>query len=285
MRFSRSFNAQDADLLLQSSDGRLFAVKQDMVKVASSVFNDMFRIPQPASTQLEPKRPGQAARHDLPLVKLSENGRDLDTLLQWMDPSKFENLLNFLRNARDIDDIKTDILALLDGSKKYDVKTVSCVVQILAERHVAARTATVLALGVVYGWKDLTEQALRVWIEGFERGSSDTNTRAPGEAMYNVRTKVLLKDMRPSSVEDIWPELVLLLPPGFFIYLAKVERKLHHALHLDVARTVAAFMRGYGRHFPLELDRKHGLQARDFKAHFVSRRRLTSAALQNDYFE
>lgn len=256
MVFNRSFNAQDADLLLQSGDNHLFAIKREIVKVTSTVFSDMFRIPQPESSPVEPRRPGQAARHDLPLVKLSENARDLDTLLQWMDPSKFENLLNFLRSAQDIDDIKVDLLALLNGSRKYDVKTIGCVLRMLVERHVTARTATVLALGVVYGWRDLTEHALRIWIEGFDRGSGKALKRAPGEAMYNVRTQVLLHDLRPWSVADIWPELVPSLPSGFFIHLARAERKMLFALHVDLARTIATFMQGFDRHFSLKSNSK-----------------------------
>ncbi|KAI0732150.1 hypothetical protein C8Q72DRAFT_753347, partial [Fomitopsis betulina] len=62
------FNRSSADVILRSSDLVDFRVRKGILAEASSVFDDMFGIPQPENT------PSQGdTREGLPVVRLEEN--------------------------------------------------------------------------------------------------------------------------------------------------------------------------------------------------------------------
>ena len=90
----------DAEVVLLSSDGVQFQVRQRLLSLASPVFDDMFSVPQPTSDSKPP-------------INLSETGRTLKLIL---------DLCTYPRTLHRID--LSDIVNLLQAADKYDIKTI-----------------------------------------------------------------------------------------------------------------------------------------------------------------
>lgn len=99
-----------ADVALLSCDNFAFLVRKDILCLASSVFNDMFSLPQPKvvadNDSLEP-----LAETTLPSVQLYETGLVLDIILRFCYP---------LSTPTGIDDFGT-VLAVRVAADKYDM--------------------------------------------------------------------------------------------------------------------------------------------------------------------
>ena len=102
------FNNISADVILRSSDLVDFRVRKGILAEASSVFDDMFGIPQPESTPLQGE-----TRDGLPLVKLEEDSDILRWLLRLCYPGNTPRI-------GDLDNLRPIIRAAI----KYDMPEV-----------------------------------------------------------------------------------------------------------------------------------------------------------------
>jgi len=75
LKMSYSFDAEDADLILRSTDCKEFRVHRCILSIASPVFRDMLALPQPHDPD-----------HKLPHVDLPETATTLDILLRYIYP-------------------------------------------------------------------------------------------------------------------------------------------------------------------------------------------------------
>ena len=70
------FDAADADLTLRTPDGVTFQVYSRILAVASPIFHDMFKIPQPDADK----------NTSMPVVDISESSEVMDALLRFIYP-------------------------------------------------------------------------------------------------------------------------------------------------------------------------------------------------------
>ncbi|KAI0264112.1 hypothetical protein BC834DRAFT_782827, partial [Gloeopeniophorella convolvens] len=96
------FNAQDGDVLLQSSDLTNFRVHKSILEIASPLFHDIFSLPQSDDI----KTVG-----GIPTVHLSEDAHVLDSLITMLYPVP-------LATAPESWD---KLLPLLAAAQKYDI--------------------------------------------------------------------------------------------------------------------------------------------------------------------
>jgi len=110
MPYKHPFKKESADVILRSSDGDDFRVHKLMLSEASSVFEGMFSLPQPADASSEhtPKD------KDTPVVEIPENSRTLDHLLRFCYPMS-QPALESLQ----------EVIALLEAMKKYEMDDVA----------------------------------------------------------------------------------------------------------------------------------------------------------------
>ena len=256
-KFSAFFNDPDADILLRSIDGRLFATQRIHLQSASAVFRDMLGMPQPVKVEEEEKRRGQKAMGVLPFVQMQESGSDLEVLLRWIHQSTYEALFEDLWDKLDLNIARQDILALLQGARKYDIKNIQPNIKILAVMRVRTHTATVLALAILFNWPDVAELAVREWIGEFEATSEEVGpdgSKTPSDwTTYNVRTGEAHEGVKPWSICDIWPELHTYLPPGFYVHIAQAQERMVHSRSFDPEMTLKLFMSAFKTKFAIQL--------------------------------
>ncbi|KAH7930631.1 hypothetical protein BV22DRAFT_1101602 [Leucogyrophana mollusca] len=77
------FHAQDADLLLLSSDGAKFHVHRCILAAASPFFEHMFTLPQPLSSYADSD---SSVEEQHPVIPVSESRSTVDTLLRYVYP-------------------------------------------------------------------------------------------------------------------------------------------------------------------------------------------------------
>lgn len=77
------FTASDADIILRTSESKLFRVHKNILSIASSVFRDMLAVPQSPS---EPTKEGECG---LPVVDVQDSAEDLEILLRMIYPVAF----------------------------------------------------------------------------------------------------------------------------------------------------------------------------------------------------
>ena len=99
------FNDPDADVVLCSADNVHFRVYKLLLGLASPVFKDMFRLPQP------PPAPGSADESGRPIIPITEDRRTVDTMLRFCYPSTTATLDNL-----------GDVRAVLEALIKYDMR-------------------------------------------------------------------------------------------------------------------------------------------------------------------
>ncbi|KAI0052203.1 hypothetical protein FA95DRAFT_66096 [Auriscalpium vulgare] len=93
------FNSADADIILRTCDGVDYRAHKVILRLASSVFADMFSLPQPADD-------------GVPIVPVTENARALELVLRWCYPVV----------SPDVQSLE-DIRAFLEVSRKYVIGT------------------------------------------------------------------------------------------------------------------------------------------------------------------
>lgn len=252
-KWSQHFNDPEADVILRSVDGYLFATRRAFLVAASPVFDDMFKIPQANDDHGGLRKEGQAAPGVLPVVEMTEIGPKLSLFLRWIHRDTFEAIFNRIDQAERLIDVEATVLPLLACAEKFDVKTAFPQLRKLIEKFVETDTANVLALAVIYGWRALALSAMTQWlseIDGEPEVEQDPDNI--GCALYNVRTNVLQPDVRPWSIACISTKLFGLLPSGFFFFIARAEQAMLFSYSFDLAETVSDFMRAFDNGFPLE---------------------------------
>ncbi|TCD64928.1 hypothetical protein EIP91_003425 [Steccherinum ochraceum] len=73
--------SQDADIILRTCDGQSFFVSKVILSLSSSVFRDMFSVPQPTSSITQ-----QSQSQPLPVIEISDHSFPLDCLLRLCYP-------------------------------------------------------------------------------------------------------------------------------------------------------------------------------------------------------
>lgn len=161
-RFSTFFNDPQADVILRSVDGALFATRRAYLIGPSSVLEDMFAVPQPVTDKEATSKDGQAAPGILPVVQMSETGPELEVFLRWIHRDTFEDLYRTLEEASGLEGIVDYFVSLNGCAKKYDVKAIEMPLRRLVEQHVEDDPPNVLALAVLFEWKSLAMDAVKV---------------------------------------------------------------------------------------------------------------------------
>lgn len=251
-KWSHYFNDPEADVILRSVSGRLFATKRAYLVAASSVFEDMFKIPQPVDVRGGARKDGQAAPGVLPVAEMTETGSDLAPFLRWIHRDTFEVIYRLIEDAESLEDVRSYVIPLLACAKKFEVKSMWPPIRTLLEEFIGDDTANVLALSVIYEWRSLAQRAVIEWLS--EVDDSPRVDPGPHEntyALYNIRTKVLQPGVRPWSIAYIWPELFGLLPPGFFLSVAAFERDMLFRYDFDRGKSVDDFMNAFDSGFSL----------------------------------
>lgn len=244
-KFSPTFNDPEADVILRTADGWLFATKRMYLMVASSVFEDMFKLPQLYQPSGGVTKAGQAAPGVLPVVEMAETRAHLEPFLRWIHRDTFDSLFYSL-SEQDLDheDMCRTLVALLACATKYDATAMFTPLDLLLESLLAWDATFILALAAAYHRVILACTAIRAWtaqlISNWPKMGGD------------VRTQRFQVDRTPPSVSTIWPELARLLPVGFFLEIARVE----HAIFFDPKHKTEdlcdAFVTALDSDFPLD---------------------------------
>jgi hypothetical protein len=102
------FDNPDAELIIRSSDNVDFRVFKSFLSVASSVFKDMFALPQGPVGVTD-----QEMRDGLPVIQITEESRIVETLLRFC----FPNILTSVPVLKTVD----EMLPMLEVSIKYGI--------------------------------------------------------------------------------------------------------------------------------------------------------------------
>ncbi|KAL7412915.1 hypothetical protein BDY24DRAFT_81947 [Mrakia frigida] len=247
--FSTFFNDPKADILLRSVDGLLFATRRAYLVAASSVFEDMFEIPQPVEDGAGRRKHGQEAPGTLPVVEMSEKGEDLEIFFRWIHRRTFKEIYDFLREQF-FENLLQSLLPLLLLARKFEADTVFPLAFRIIDDFTKALPPTVLALAVVFDNRKVARSAFFAWMEDFESMEQDESC----EELYakiNVRHDGKRAAGRSWMCSDIAPSLYSLLPLGFFFHLSMAEREMLFALKLDIEKEANKFMFAFDKGFPL----------------------------------
>ena len=95
MQQSYQFTANDADIILRTTESKLFRVHKNILSIASSVFRDMLTVPQ------SPPEPTKEGECELPVIDVHDSAEDIEVLLRMIYPVAFPpiNDLDALSNA------------------------------------------------------------------------------------------------------------------------------------------------------------------------------------------
>jgi BTB/POZ domain len=138
------FDHKRADLILRSSDGVNFRVFKIILSLASSVFNDMFDIPQPISES-------ENNHDELRVVTVTEDAKALDLCLRHLYPVPSPATAG-LWGAR----------VLADFARKYDVGALESVVARYLADSIGDDPVGVYAIAVTYGPKSIAAKAAQL---------------------------------------------------------------------------------------------------------------------------
>jgi len=242
--FSSFFNDPDADVILRSSDGLLFATRETHLSSASSVLEAMFKNRRPCEMVGRARYLGQAAPRALPVVQLAEDGFRLEHFLRWANPISLEEALKGMGLYEIME------TGILECAKKYDARGVFAIVFALAQSWVAAVPENVLAVGVIYGNKDLTTSAVTHWLS-----SMDTVTglnESEGSSAYNIRTDTLHPDYVPCSLHNIWHIFYGQLPVGFSYHISMAQSHMLFHKDFEVDELVDYFLSAFDKDFAVD---------------------------------
>lgn len=248
--WSSFFNAPDADVILRSVDGCLFATRRAFLVAASAVFDDMFSIPQPSEEDSRLMKDGQAAPDALDVVHMGETGNELEPFLRWIHRDTFDALYAELEDPKNWAESRDLLVPLLACAKKFDANAIFSPLFNMLKHHETSSPVNNLVLAVIYGRRSLARGAVTTWMSETER--PDSESLSEGYALCNVRSGHRLPNTRPWMVTDIWSELVPLLPVGFFIHISEAEKEMLYSLDYNVEATVDTFMAAFDAGFPLE---------------------------------
>ncbi|TFY83882.1 hypothetical protein EWM64_g136 [Hericium alpestre] len=102
------FDDTNADIVLRSCDQVNFFVYKNILLIASSVFKDMFSLPQP--TVAPDSSPVKSEPISQPITEVAEDAKTLDFILRCVYPVEEPELQ------------QSDIYLVLEAGRKYDIK-------------------------------------------------------------------------------------------------------------------------------------------------------------------
>ena len=111
-------NQHTADILLRSSDNKLFHSWKILLSMTSPVFSDMFTLPQPKLDSSD--NTDEPHYHGLPVIDLEEDSCTLGHILSLCHPPSCTGKQFKVNNVR-------ELRAVLEAATKYDMETVRCV--------------------------------------------------------------------------------------------------------------------------------------------------------------
>ena len=78
MQQSYQFTANDADIILRTTESKLFRVHKNILSIASSVFRDMLTVPQ------SPPEPTKEGECELPVIDVHDSAEDITLLARFL---------------------------------------------------------------------------------------------------------------------------------------------------------------------------------------------------------
>jgi hypothetical protein len=193
------FNDPDADVVLCTADNVHFRVYKLLLSLASPVFKDMFRLPQPSRSE-----PGSTDESGRPIIPVAENRNTTEMMLRFCYPSTGSVTLDNFE----------DIQAVLAVMTKYDMQDgVARVQSQLADSDlVTEEPLRVFAISYRYRLADTARLAMKAsihhtLISGLDSSELD-HIPASGLSQYlKYRTQCaveIARVVRVSSPSSIW---------------------------------------------------------------------------------
>lgn len=141
-KFSRKYNTPDADVIIRCKSeyepaATLFAVRRSVLVAASSVFEDIFALPQEGVAGGEglERLADQQAPGDLAIVEVTDNSYALAKVLDLIHRQHIDNLVLDLRPEACVWEI-VDIIDAMLVADKYDVPSAMTILCLVLENHV-----------------------------------------------------------------------------------------------------------------------------------------------------
>jgi hypothetical protein len=146
------FDNPNADLILRSSDNVDFRVIKSFLSFSSSVFQDMFTLPQPAINS----GGSNDQKDNLPVVPLTEPGKVVEKLLMYCYPKW---------GAEPVLETLEDVQSVLDAADKYNMDGVKAHIGeiLMAPRFMQNEVGHLRVFGIAfrYGLKEVAMEAMR----------------------------------------------------------------------------------------------------------------------------
>jgi hypothetical protein len=186
LKFHEDFNDPEADVILRCVAPQhhpdyptLFAVRRSNLIAASSVFEDMFGLPQSVeaftSGEDSDKRSfeGQKAAGVLPVVKLTDHAEYMGVVLRLIHRAHVSEMTEDIRPSSHMYAVE-DLVGLLAIADKYDMPTVTTLVSLALEEYAAEpdsgitrgdheRYLAALAAGIIFKRPEVVSKALCTW--------------------------------------------------------------------------------------------------------------------------
>lgn len=239
-RFHPLFNYFNADVVLRSQDGVLFAVRESVLAGSSIIFEDMFEVGRRSSSDVPKDRlTGQAAPVPLPLVRLSEPAVALQTYLSWIHQTTYPDAFQlFMDEWRHLEEVSVELIGLLDCASKFESPSISLpIFALIKEASLHSEPENIVAMGIVYDRKELVKAGMYSWLMKVEESSR--------------------RGARHSDpcISRVWPSLVDRLPNRGLVHIAIAVKAFRSTsggpvLFGEMDRRLDAFMKAYAAGFP-----------------------------------
>ncbi|KAI0940767.1 hypothetical protein AcV7_003060 [Taiwanofungus camphoratus] len=145
------FNKPTADVVLASSDHIVFRVHRTILCEASSVFEGMFLLPQPARVGSHHLADATANElDDLPIIQVSENSQTLENLLRLLYPISDPILTDL-----------SDVQATLDAAVKYEMDEATGILKGQLHEFVSIAPLVVYTVACRHMFEDIALQAAK----------------------------------------------------------------------------------------------------------------------------
>jgi len=146
------FDNSHADVFLRSSDNVDFRVFKVLLSIASSVFRDMFTLPQPPGGTN-----GDGTKDGLPIVQMAEGSKTLQALLTMCYPMTLVNPLVAMPEELE------DVMLVFDAGVKYDIATVveRCRAWFVAPIFLETSPVMAYAISCRWNWEKEAKMAAR----------------------------------------------------------------------------------------------------------------------------
>ncbi|KAI0923614.1 hypothetical protein AcW1_006516 [Taiwanofungus camphoratus] len=146
------FNKPNADVILASSDHIIFRVHRTILCEASSVFEGMFLLPQPARVGQSHHLTDAIANEldGLPVIRVSENSQTLENLLRLLYPISDPILTDL-----------SDVQATLDAAVKYEMDEAKGILKSQLHGFVSIAPLVVYTVACRHMFEDIALQAAK----------------------------------------------------------------------------------------------------------------------------